>query len=145
MLPHVHTLSTLPGADYEELTTLLTFNSMVVINVVTITIINDGAAEDVENLSAVLSFHQLPPPAVILKPNSTVVEIHDNDGMLIIIMLSLIILFFLTEVYIGFTSPQFVKNEGDGLINLEIGVISGLLQKEVIFNLFIYELTALGK
>ena len=94
MLPHVHTLSTWPGADYVELTTLLTFNSMAVINVVAITIINDGAAEDVESLSAELSFHQLPPPAVILKPNSTVVEIHDNDGMLIIMMLLLIIFFF---------------------------------------------------
>ena len=89
----MHTLPTQPGADYAEVTTLLTFHSFAVIDVVTITIINDGTAEDVENLSAVLSFHQVPTPAVMLNPNTTVVEIHDDDGMFLIIINYYVVVF----------------------------------------------------
>ena len=61
---------------------LLTFDSSNAIDVVLYIVIhNDSVAEDVEVLSASLSFPDLPIQRVILNPNTTKAAIHDDDGI----------------------------------------------------------------
>ena len=52
-------------------------------------IIDDEADENTEILSASISFPGLPLERVFLEPNTTIVEIHDNDCELIILLLAL--------------------------------------------------------
>ena len=49
-----------------------------------------------------------------------------------------------TEVDVGFMSPQFTVGESDGQINILVGAISGLLQREVAFSFSIADSDALG-
>lgn len=68
------------GEDYVGLSYHLTFDSSNTINVVPLTILDDEADENMETMSASLSFPGLAPERVLLKPNTTVVRIHDDDG-----------------------------------------------------------------
>lgn len=45
---------------------------------------------------------------------------------------------------IGFTSSHFTVRENDSEVNIQVGVLSGLLQKEVTIKLFITELNTFG-
>ena len=54
-------------------------------------------------------------------------------------------MFLHVEVEIGFSSSEFMANERDEQLNVQVQVKSGLLQKELAFNLHIVELTAHGK
>ena len=60
----------------------LTFDSSNTINVIPLVIIDDETDENIEILSASISFPGLPLQRVFLEPNTTMVEIHDNDGEL---------------------------------------------------------------
>ena len=51
----------------------------------------------------------------------------------------------ISDADIGFISPHFTMRESDGLVNIQVGVLSGSLQKEVTLNFFVTELSALGK
>ena len=62
---------------------LLTFDSSNTIDTIHIAIINDGSTERLETFSAHLSFPGQPIQGVILAPNTTVAEIHDDDGEII--------------------------------------------------------------
>ena len=59
---------------------MLTFDSYNLIVVIPIMINDDESAERVETLSAHLSFLGQPTQGVILAPNTTMVEIYDDDG-----------------------------------------------------------------
>ena len=50
----------------------------------------------------------------------------------------------ISDAEIGFTSPYFTVRESDGQVNVQVGVLSGSLQKEVMFNFFITDLNAFG-
>ena len=60
----------------------MTFDFSNPVNVVPMVIFDDEADENIETLSASLSFpdHELPLKRVFLEPNTTVVEILDDDG-----------------------------------------------------------------
>ena len=60
----------------------MTFDSSNAVDDVSLVIFDDEADENTETLSASLSFsdHELPLKRVFLEPNTTVVEIHDDDG-----------------------------------------------------------------
>ena len=58
----------------------LTFDSSNTVNVVPLTILDDEADENMETMSASLSFPGLATERVLLEPNTTVVQIHDDDG-----------------------------------------------------------------
>ena len=68
------------GADYIDLTNfLLTFDSTNAIDVAPLVINNDRVAEDIEVLSASLSFPGVPVQRVILAPTTAIAAIHDDD------------------------------------------------------------------
>ena len=72
------------GDDYVGLISYhLTFDSSNAIDVVPLVIIDDEADENIETLSASISFPGLPLERVFLEPNTTIVEIHDNDCKLV--------------------------------------------------------------
>ena len=56
----------------------------------------------------------------------------------------IIILFELSDAEVGFTSPNFTVRESDGQVSIQVGVLSGSLQKEVTLDFFITDLNALG-
>ena len=64
---------------------LLTFNPLTFIDVVPFAVINDKQAEDSETLTASLHLLAQPPSShdqrVVLAPNTTLIQILDNDGM----------------------------------------------------------------
>ena len=60
----------------------MTFDSSNAINIVPLVILNDKVDENIETMSASLSFPSLPMERVLLEPNTTVVQIHDDDGEL---------------------------------------------------------------
>ena len=70
------------GDDYVGLSYLLTFDSSNTISVVPLTILDDEADENTEVITASLSFPGLPLERVLLEPSTTVVQIHDDDGVL---------------------------------------------------------------
>ena len=70
------------GEDYVGLSYLLTFDSSNTVSVVPLTILDDEADESTEVITASLSFPGLPLERVLLEPNTTVVQIHDDDGEL---------------------------------------------------------------
>ena len=70
------------GEDYVGLSYLLTFDSSNTVSVVPLTILSDEADENTEVITASLSFPGLPLERVLLEPNTTVVQIHDDDGEL---------------------------------------------------------------
>ena len=70
------------GEDYVGLSYLLTFDSSNTVSVVPLTILGDEADESTEVITASLSFSGLPLERVLLEPNTTVVQIHDDDGEL---------------------------------------------------------------
>ncbi len=43
-------------------------------------ILDDGADENMEIMSGSLSFPGLAPERVLLQPNTTIIQIHDDDG-----------------------------------------------------------------
>ena len=50
-----------------------------------------------------------------------------------------------TEVVIGFIDPPYQVNESDGSVNLTIGVLTGILQRQVVLSLSTSDDTALSK
>ena len=50
----------------------------------------------------------------------------------------------ISDAEIGFTSPYFTVRESDGQVSIQVGVLSGSLQKEVTLNFFITDLNAFG-
>ena len=70
------------GEDYVGLSYLLTFDSSNTISVVPLAILDDEADENTEVITASLSFPGLPLERVLLEPNTTVVQIRDDDGEL---------------------------------------------------------------
>ena len=68
------------GEDYVGLSYDLTFDSANTISVVPLTILDDEADENTETLLASLSFPALQTERVLLEPNTTVIQIHDDDG-----------------------------------------------------------------
>lgn len=77
------------GEDYVGLSYHLTFDSLNTrIRVVPLTILNDEADENMEITTASLSFTDLAPERVLLEPNATVVQIHDDDGEMDMLWLS---------------------------------------------------------
>ena len=60
----------------------MTFDSSNTISIVPLTILDDEADENTEVITASLSFPGLPLERVLLEPNTTVVQIHDDDGEL---------------------------------------------------------------
>ena len=69
------------GEDYVGLSYLLTFDSSNTISVVPLTILDDEADENTEVITASLSFPGLPLERVLLEPNTTVVQIHDDSEL----------------------------------------------------------------
>ena len=61
----------------------MTFDSSNAVDIVPLVIHDDEADENAETMSASLSFPGLPLERVFLEPNTTVVEIHDNDCELV--------------------------------------------------------------
>ena len=61
----------------------MTFDSSNTIHTVPLAIIDDEADEHSETFSASISFPELPLERVVLDPDTTVVEIQDNDGELV--------------------------------------------------------------
>ena len=68
------------GEDYVGLNYHLTFNSSNIVKVVPLTILDDDADENVEVMSAFLSFPGLALERVLLQPNTTIIQIYDDDG-----------------------------------------------------------------
>jgi hypothetical protein len=68
------------GEDYVGLSYHLTFDSSNTINVVPLTILDDQADENMEIMSASLSFPGLASERVLLEPNTTIIQIYDDDG-----------------------------------------------------------------
>ena len=70
------------GEDYVGLSYDLTFDSANTgtISVVPLTILDDEADESTEILLASLSFPASQTERVLLKPNTTVIQIYDDDG-----------------------------------------------------------------
>ena len=68
------------GEDYVGLNYHLTFNSSNIVKVVPLTILDDDADENMEVISASLSFPGLAPESVLLQPNTAVIQIFDDDG-----------------------------------------------------------------
>ena len=66
----------------------LTFDSSNTINVVPLTILNDQTDENTETMTASLSFPGLAPERILLEPNTSVVQIHDDDGEMDMLWLS---------------------------------------------------------
>ena len=58
----------------------LTFDSSNTISVVPLIILDDEADENMEIMSASLSFPGLATERVLMEPNTTVVRIYDDDG-----------------------------------------------------------------
>ena len=76
------------GEDYVGLSYHLTFDSSNTVNVVPLTILDDQADESTETMTASLSFPGLATERVLLEPNTTVVQIHDDDGEMDMLWLS---------------------------------------------------------
>ena len=68
------------GEDYVGLSYHLTFDSSNTVSVVPLRILDDEADENMEIMSASLSFPGLAPERVLLEPNTTIIQIHDDDG-----------------------------------------------------------------
>ena len=69
------------GEDYIGLSYHLTFDSSNAISVVPLAILDDEADENMEVMLASLSFPGLPLERVLLEPNTTVVQIHDDSEL----------------------------------------------------------------
>ena len=73
-LPHID------GSDYNGLTALYTFNSIISTIDVPVPITGDNIFELTELFSASLAFPGAPIPRVVLAPDSAEVTILDDDG-----------------------------------------------------------------
>ena len=54
-------------------------------------------------------------------------------------------LFLISEADIGFISSHFTVRESDSEVNIQVGVLSGSLQKEVAIKFSVTESNAFGK
>ena len=71
------------GEDYVGLTDyLLTFDSSNAVNNVPLEVLDDNVGGNTEIFLAYLSFPGSSSKRIILEPNTTVIEINDNDGEL---------------------------------------------------------------
>ena len=50
-----------------------------------------------------------------------------------------------TVADVGFISPHYIVSESNGQVNIEIGLISGSLHRDVALNFYIVGLNAQGK
>ena len=120
---------------------------------VSFSLVDDSVFERIEILFADLSFSVDVHPHVILDPASAEVIILDDDGKS---MISDSALFDLKQLkqykfipivvpVIGFIKTSYTVNEGDGLVTMMIGVISGDLQIKVPLLITLLSGSANGK
>ena len=110
--------------------------------------INDDADfEGVESFVLELNFtggdsiHRLN----LSQPNSTI-TIFDDDGKIWMIIINFtIIINFLIEIAIGFTSTAYTVNENRGEIQLPVEVNGAVLKKEISLNITTCDGSAVGR
>ena len=136
------------GSDFQEIIALnfdvfLTFDNVNRQLSFDVTIIDDPIFERDESFTLELRFDPFAlelPSNVILSPNTTTVDVIDNEGIITIniipisFRLNLKVCYNTMTVVIGFLNTSYSVNEGDGLVNIQIGITEGILQTSVAIN-----------
>ena len=136
------------GSDFQEIIALnldvfLTFDNVNRQLPFDVTIIDDPIFERDESFTLELRFDPFAlelPSNVILSPNTTTVDVIDNEGIITIniipisFRLNLKVCYNTMTVVIGFLNTSYTVNKGDGLVNIQIGITEGILQTSVAIN-----------
>ena len=81
------------------------------------------------------TFRDLPLFNIILSPNTTTIDIIDNEGIIALMTpfsYSMYATIVASGVVIGFLNTSYTVNETDGLVNIQIGIINpGILRTSV--------------
>ena len=130
------------GSDYREIIAInldvhLMFSDMNLQESFPVDIIDDSAFElDVEDFTLELRFDPSapkPPSNVILCPNTTTVDVIDDEGIVVLCITTntiiLKVLYYntmtaLLGVAIGFLNTSYTVNKDDGLVNIQVGIIN---------------------
>ena len=82
------------------------------------------------------TFGDLPLFNIILSPNTTTIDIIDNEGIITLMTpfsYSMYATIVASGVVIGFLNTSYTVNETDGLVNIQIGIINpGILRTSVV-------------
>ena len=114
------------------------------------TLLDDILFEYTEDFDLELRFDPFldqPPSGVILRPNVSTICILDDDGNDYSQSIHIPYLDNMQyiEVIIGFINPPYYVIENEGQVAIQIGVIDGSLQREVVVSFSTSDDTAVGK